>query len=128
MQRQPNPKAILAAVLVGLAAIGGPRVLEASPDEKTSCEVCHSKVAATFSQSAHAAAHMTCISCHGGDPNDMAVTAMSHGATFKGKPSRALIPQFCASCHSNVALMKQYGLGAHQFEDYKTSRHGLAWA
>jgi len=113
---------------MGLAVIGSVRHVGAAPNGKSSCETCHSKIAAAYAEGAHASAHMTCVDCHGGNAADMAVTAMSHGAGFKPKPTRAQIPTFCAGCHSNAGLMKQYGLPSHQLEDYKTSRHGLAWA
>ncbi len=53
---------------------------------------------------------------------------MAHGTGFQGAPSRAQIPTFCGNCHANRLLMKQYGLPAQEFEDYKLSEHGKAWA
>jgi predicted CXXCH cytochrome family protein len=94
---------------------------------KSSCEVCHSKVAVAYGDSVHQNREITCVDCHGGDPTDMEITAMSHGEGFKGRPTRREIPRFCARCHADRALMGQYGLSTHQFEDYQTSRHGKAW-
>ncbi len=45
-----------------------------------------------------------------------------HG--FRGKPSRKQIPEFCARCHSSIAMMRQYNLRTDQFAEYRTSIHG----
>ena len=100
----------------------------AEPTRQPSCVVCHSEAGTKFADDAHAAADMTCVTCHGGNPADMEASAMSHGGGFRGAPSRQQIPTFCANCHSNRLLMKQYGLPAQEFEDYKLSEHGHAWA
>lgn len=128
MYRNRNSTTIIAAALLSLVVIRHLAVAQTPQGDRPSCEVCHSKVAVDYHDGIHAAAHVACVDCHGGNPDDMAVSAMSPAAGFKGKPSRAQIPIFCSRCHSNAGLMKQYGLPAHQLEDYKTSRHGQAWA
>ncbi len=100
----------------------------AAVSDQPSCVQCHSKIAHEYADSAHADMGMTCVSCHGGDPTNMEASAMSHGAGFRGAPSRERIPPFCGDCHANRPLMKQYGLPTHQLEDYKSSEHGRAWA
>jgi hypothetical protein len=118
-----------AAFVATLAATLAAAALAAPPTNgKSSCEVCHSKIAAAYAPSIHATGHMTCVDCHGGDPKDMGISAMSARAGFKPTPTRKQIPLFCSRCHSNAGLMKQHGLPAHQFEDYQTSGHGQAWA
>jgi len=49
---------------------------------------------------------------------------MSPKQGFRGKPSRKQIPEFCARCHGNIAMMRQYNLRTDQFAEYKTSIHG----
>lgn len=94
----------------------------------SSCTVCHSKINVSFTRSEHAKTGMTCVTCHGGDPQDMTASAMSPAAGFRGSPSRAQIPEFCSSCHSDRMRMRQYGLPADQLALYQTSRHGELWA
>jgi hypothetical protein len=117
--------AALVAALVAFGLLLG--VCAAYADGKPTCEVCHSQIAVDFHASIHAQAGLTCVRCHGGDPNDPTIMAMSAGKGFRGKPSRHDVPIFCASCHADRAMMHQYGLDTHQFEDYQTSMHGKQW-
>jgi hypothetical protein len=116
---------LLAAVLAALGLVAGARAAPA--DSKPTCEVCHAEIAVAFRASIHAQAELTCVRCHGGDSTDPSIGAMSAGKGFRGKPARTDIPRFCASCHSDRAQMRQYGLDTHQFEDYQTSMHGKQW-
>lgn len=100
----------------------------AQPTRPSSCEACHSAAAAAHRGSAHQLAGLSCVDCHGGNPDDMDETAMSPSAGFRGKPSRAEQPTFCASCHSQSAMMRPYGLPTNQLEEYMQSRHGRALA
>ena len=99
----------------------------AAAADRSSCETCHAEVAVDFQGSAHAQAEITCVACHGGNPNDPNSSAMAASAGFRGRPSRQQVPEFCGSCHSDRAQMAEYGLATHQLEDYRQSVHGKAW-
>jgi predicted CXXCH cytochrome family protein len=117
------------AVAAGLLLAGG-----AHGQTKNSCLECHSILADNlgvteekFNQDIHAQKGLTCASCHGGDAsNDDPEIAMSKKAGFKGKISRAQIPQLCGSCHSDPAVMRKYNpsLRTDQLSQYHTSIHG----
>ena len=121
----------MAAVwLVGSAIMSG--------QTKNSCLDCHSNLpeplgvsADTFSQNIHAQKGLTCAACHGGDASsDDPEKAMSRAAGWKGRIERKQIPELCASCHADAERMKQYNpsLRVDQFQQYKTSVHGIKWA
>ena len=105
---------------------------------KNSCLDCHSSLPEplgvsieTYSQNVHGQKGLTCAACHGGDAsNDDPEKAMSRTAGWKGKIERKQIPELCASCHSDAERMKKYnpGLRVDQFQQYKTSVHGIKWA
>ncbi len=105
---------------------------------KDSCLDCHSNLpeplgvsVEIYSQNVHAQKGLTCAACHGGDPSsDDPEKAMSRAAGWKGKIERKQIPELCASCHSDADRMKKYnpGLRVDQFQQYKTSVHGIKWA
>jgi predicted CXXCH cytochrome family protein len=117
------------AVAAGLLLAGG-----AHGQAKNSCLECHSILADNlgvteekFSQDIHGQKGLTCASCHGGDANnDDPEIAMGKKAGFKGKISRAQIPQLCGSCHSDPAVMRKYNpsLRTDQLSQYHTSIHG----
>ena len=122
---------ILAVVLV---CVG----LPAFAQTKNSCLDCHSNLpeplgvsVETYSQNIHAVKGLTCAACHGGDADsDDPEKAMSRTAGWKGKIDRKQIPELCASCHADAERMKKYnpGLRVDQFQQYKTSVHGMKWA
>jgi len=93
--------------------------------EQDWCIVCHSEIKVDYLESIHAASRVTCVSCHGGDPTTLE-TEKAHAleAFFRGTPKRTEIPDLCASCHSNPATMKPYGLRTDQYSEYQTSQHG----
>ncbi len=105
---------------------------------KNSCLDCHSNLpeplgvsVETYSQNMHAQKGLTCAACHGGDANsDDPEKAMSRKSGWKGKIERKQIPELCASCHSDAERMKKYNpsLRVDQFQQYKTSVHGMKWA
>jgi predicted CXXCH cytochrome family protein len=117
------------AVAAGLLLAGA-----AHGQTKNSCLECHSILADNlgvteekFSQDIHAQKRLTCASCHGGDSNnDDPEISMGKKAGFKGKISRAQIPQLCGSCHSDPAIMRKYNpsLRTDQLSQYHTSIHG----
>jgi hypothetical protein len=99
-----------------------------------SCVTCHAglggksaQITADWKQSAHAGQGVGCVSCHGGDPNQTdAAAAMSPEAGFLGVLPKSQIPGLCGSCHSQVDLMRPYGLPTDQFDQYWQSQHGQA--
>jgi len=103
----------------------------AAPD---SCVTCHSAVddaakgpAALIKNDVHIAHGLSCADCHGGDrTSDDPEVSMSKAKGFRGKPARAAIPKFCATCHSNPDTMRKYAPRERvdQFELYQTSVHG----
>ena len=87
------------------------------------CKVCHSEVEVQFRDSAHYLEDLTCATCHGGDPTAQK-EALAHGGDFRAGPTRAEVPEFCASCHSDPSQMHAYGLPVDQYALYQTSTHG----
>jgi len=99
-----------------------------------SCVTCHAAVddaakgpAALIKNDVHIAHGLSCADCHGGDrTSDDPDVAMNKAKGFKGKPARATIPKFCATCHSSPDYMRKYAPRERvdQFELYQTSVHG----
>ncbi len=94
------------------------------PAEKNSCGVCHGASQVEYGKGIHREKGIACTDCHGGNPADMTMGAMSKGRGFTGKIARADIPRLCARCHSDVSMMLQYGNYVDQFAIYKESVHG----
>jgi hypothetical protein len=103
-----------------------------------SCLDCHTNLpeslgvsAEAYNQNIHVQKGLSCVDCHGGNPkSDDPAKAMSRAAGWKGKIERRQIPELCASCHSDAERMKKSnpGLRVDQFQQYKTSVHGIKWA
>ena len=91
------------------------------------CTVCHSEVDVLFRDSAHFAEDLTCTSCHGGNASATEIES-AHGEGFRGPPTRAEIPGFCAGCHAEPEQMRPYGIPTDQYALYLTSRHGRGFA
>jgi len=98
-----------------------------------SCITCHSSLkgkqavpAKLFEADVHHQAGLSCADCHGGDPKDDSMTAMSRAKGFRGAPKKAQIPDFCARCHSDIAYMHRFNpkMRADQLSQYLTSVHG----
>jgi hypothetical protein len=100
----------------------------ASGNEDSGCMVCHSAIKVEYQESIHARREMTCATCHGGDPKDLEMTAMSRSAGFKGKTTRQETVKLCASCHADQVKMRPYGMPTDQYAQYLTSRHGIQLA
>jgi len=102
--------------------------------KKDSCLECHSMLTESlgvekdkFARDIHGQKGLSCVSCHGGDPNkDDPAESMSPAAGFRGKISRKQVPDLCAKCHSDAAFMRTFNpaLRTDQFAQYKTSIHG----
>jgi predicted CXXCH cytochrome family protein len=104
-----------------------------APPQKDSCVTCHSqlpgqygKPAKLFSQDIHQQAGLSCADCHGGDPNDDSMNAMSPAKGFRAAPAKTQIPAFCGRCHSDPNYMRKFnpGLRTDQVSEYFTSVHG----
>ena len=105
----------------------------ARAETPNTCLDCHSALDAPlkvtpeqFGQDIHAQKGLTCASCHGGDPSQSDMDAMSKKAGFRGKIERSQVPALCGKCHADAAYMKQYNpsLRTDQFSQYQTSVHG----
>ncbi|MFQ6001219.1 MAG: cytochrome c3 family protein [Anaerolineae bacterium] len=85
----------------------------------------HEEITTAWEGGIHSRRGVGCAHCHGGDPgaSDMA-TSMSPEAGYIGVPAKAEIPALCASCHSNVDLMRQYNLPTDQWAKFQESVHG----
>jgi len=100
------------------------------------CFDCHTKlggkqadIAAQWQRSSHAERNVACADCHGGNPAANTVDeAMSPKAGFIGVPAKSDVPALCASCHADVARMRQYNLPTDQYAQYKESVHGMRLA
>ncbi|HEY4900568.1 MAG TPA: cytochrome c3 family protein [Terriglobales bacterium] len=132
--RQLRSRSVVLVVVAWLFCIG----TLLSAQSKNSCLECHSNLpeplgvsVETYSQNIHGQKGLTCAACHGGDASsDDPEKAMSRSAGWKGKIERKQIPELCSSCHSDAEQMKKYnpGLRVDQFQQYKTSVHGIKWA
>jgi Cytochrome c3/Doubled CXXCH motif (Paired_CXXCH_1) len=100
---------------------------------QNSCIACHSalggeyaKPAKLFSADVHQQAGLSCADCHGGDPNDNSMNAMSPDKGFRGAPAKAQVPAFCGRCHSDPVYMRRFNpsLRTDQVKEYFTSMHG----
>ena len=106
-----------------------------APVSKTdSCITCHSALEGEFGRPAqlfegdiHKKYGFSCANCHGGDAasNEMD-TAMSPRRGFVGRIQRTKIPEMCARCHSDSALIHQFKpqQRVDQLAQYRTSVHG----
>lgn len=91
-------------------------------DIPSTCARCHNTIFETYKSSVHGAALIgegntdvaSCIDCHGvhdiQDPTS---------ATF-----RNAIPQLCAKCHSDPAIMDKYGISTQVLNTYVADFHG----
>jgi len=127
-------KKIFLWLILGLGMAG---VVRAQTPSESSCLICHRQLDAellapvtAWENDIHAHNGVGCESCHGGNPSpavaDDPEAAMSRAAGYRGKPSRKSIPELCAACHSNPAVIKKYNpaIPTDQLASYRTSRHG----
>ncbi len=100
---------------------------------KDSCVACHSilegkllQPVKDFESDVHHQAGLSCANCHGGDPRDDSMDAMSPAKGFRGAPKRIGLPAFCARCHADGAYMRRFNprLRTDQLAQYWTSVHG----
>jgi len=118
-----------AATLVVLVGAANPTA--ALPQD--SCIACHGALegklahpAKQFELDVHRRAGLSCAGCHGGDPSDESMAAMSPARGFRGTPQKTQVPEFCARCHSDIAYMHRFNpqARADQLSQYHTSVHG----
>ncbi len=114
---------------IALAMLVFPRTL---PAQKNSCIECHQGLEAElkapvdgFAADVHKQFGLSCADCHGGNPAQDDIT-LAKDKTFRGAPTRAKIPEFCGSCHSDSAYMKRFNpnIRVDQLGLYWTSQHG----
>jgi hypothetical protein len=98
-----------------------------------SCITCHAALdgklaepAKQFASDVHHQAGLGCADCHGGNPDDDSMNAMSRAKGFRGAPKKLQIPAFCARCHSDIGYMHRFNpkMRADQLSQYLTSVHG----
>jgi Cytochrome c7 and related cytochrome c/Cytochrome c554 and c-prime len=116
--------ALCLSAAVGSVAAQGPFSNRVPTDNF--CTVCHSDKQVELQDSAHAREGVKCADCHGGDAKAQTV-ARAHSNNFKGTFDRKQAVELCASCHSDQAKMKPYGIPTDQFALYRTSGHGQKW-
>ena len=109
---------------IGTVTAQGPFSNRVPPDNF--CTVCHSDKQVELQDSAHAREGIKCADCHGGDPKAQTV-AGAHSNNFKRSFDRKQAVELCASCHSDQAKMKPYGIPTDQFALYRISGHGQKW-
>ena len=121
-------KSALASIVLVLSA---PSLTAAAT--KDSCVSCHStldgKLAAPaklFDSDIHHQVGLSCADCHGGDPTDESMDAMSAAHGFRAAPKKTQLPDFCGRCHSDAAFMRRFNpkLRTDQLSQYWTSVHG----
>ncbi|MFB0566915.1 MAG: cytochrome c3 family protein [Candidatus Aminicenantaceae bacterium] len=100
--------------------------------QTNSCVECHNELdeelkapAETFKRDIHQQFGLSCADCHGGNPSEEDID-LAKDKTFKGTPSRSLIPEFCSSCHSDSSYMRRFNpsLRVDQLDLFWTSKHG----
>jgi hypothetical protein len=100
---------------------------------KDSCVTCHltldgalSQPAKDFESDVHHQAGLSCADCHGGNPADDSMDAMSPAKGFRGAPPKTRLPEFCGRCHSDGGYIRRYNpkLRTDQLSQYWTSVHG----
>lgn len=105
----------------------------AAQEPNDSCVTCHSALETPAGEPAkliagdvHHQAGLGCADCHGGDPKDFSMDAMSPAKGFRGVPKKSQVPDFCARCHSNPGYMRRYNpsIRTDQHSEYLTSVHG----
>lgn len=117
--------------------------------DESGCFKCHSQLSGnaqvmdgTWAMDTHHNAGVSCVDCHGGNP-DPSITmanwktahvdakdAKGNVRKFIGKASRKEQPQWCASCHENADKMQTYRLSKEPVlgitAEYSASGHGRA--
>ncbi len=129
---QPGQPAPEPTATRSLEPIPTPLVYPAAEGVNT-CLACHAtlpekdaEITQRWQRSIHAERGVSCADCHGGNPAAETIDeAMSPAAGYIGAPAKKEIPALCASCHADVARMRQYNLPTDQYAKYRESVHGM---
>jgi len=133
IQAVPPPRSgARTAAAAALALFATVLLSPAAAQEKVDqCFACHNRLGGKLGApakehfgSVHREAGVACVTCHGGNPSLPTEEGMDRRYGFRGKPATRDIPEFCARCHSDVTMMRQYNLRTDQLAEYRTSRHG----
>lgn len=126
-----RPYVLIIAPIVAAALFFFTQPCSAQGRDENSCYDCHVRLGGNLKDSAvgwqlgiHSKVGVTCDSCHGGNPFTSANDSMSEDYGFVGSFTPAESARLCASCHSDVNLMRQYNLRTDQYDEYLTSEHG----
>lgn len=114
------------------------------PDVATSCVACHgdpdwvgedaAQIVDAVAGGAHGRVGLSCHDCHGGNPDPALAEDMTAAMDpddpehpYVGIPTRAEVPEFCGTCHSDPNFMKRFQPDARtdQVSEYWTSQHGM---
>jgi hypothetical protein len=108
--------------------------MTAMAQQHDSCVTCHlatgderlMRPVQAFRDDVHMARGFSCVSCHGGDSQEVGMEAMDPAKGYIGIPQRQDLPQVCGRCHSDAQVMKRYNsaLRVDQVSEYYTSPHG----
>lgn len=116
----PTPRHLTGPV----ASTGRPQqVPTLPPDTANGCLACHAAQRQAATEGVHAEHGVTCVSCHGGDPNARTLPA-GHQGHFIGSPDKVATARLCGSCHSDPNKMREYGLPTGQLAQFRSSKHG----
>ncbi len=88
-----------------------------------SCAVCHGDVGSSERGTAHAAAGILCVDCHGGIPGALELPE-AHGAGVRLPPGPQATVELCGGCHADQERMRGFGLRTDQLLLFTTSAHG----
>ena len=100
--------------------------------QKNYCIECHKELeddllapVETLEMDIHQQFGLSCAACHGGNPSEEDID-LAKDESFKGSPNRSQIPEFCASCHSDLSYMRRFkpSIRVDQLDIYSTSEHG----
>ncbi|HHN66185.1 MAG TPA: cytochrome C [Nitrospirae bacterium] len=69
------------------------------------------KIPQEWKMSIHYKNKVSCHDCHGGDPNDAAVSCGTPHSGFIGTPKYREVPELCGRCH--VGILKNYLTSGH---------------
>jgi hypothetical protein len=112
-------RSLTVAAICVLVILAIPLLPTSALAQQTSCITCHEGLGGhlgapvgDWQTSIHAENGVYCHNCHGGDPADFSMLAMSPEKGFIGVPSEEEIPETCGQCHVGVK------------EDYLRSVHG----
>lgn len=96
-----------------------------SAEEK--CGTCHPASRVEVENSVHEAEGVFCSGCHGGNAASLDADT-AHRGGFRALTNRLELPGSCATCHSDLSMMRPYNLPVDQHAIYLTSQHGKAIA